>query len=249
MRTPTTPWYRCRAVVSPALIAMLPLLPPGAAMAGPNAAAKILLHILPTTSRNVCARPGVDPPCTSIVTSGNVLPDVYFVYLLVADGDATEGISGLQCGIEYNPTIGAGVDVFGFTLCATLLFYSTGWPESGGGALITWDESLHCQRSEPAGPGTGVVATAGYFYVGAYGPDDLKIIPRPRDGIAQVANCDRVEDVLVSATVNPARSPLGFVSFGGGAGYAPCGPGDTPNSTTTWSRLKGAHVRTGETSR
>ena len=29
---------------------------------------------------------------------------------------------------------------------------------------------MRCQRQEPGGAGTGVVATAGYFYMAAYGP-------------------------------------------------------------------------------
>jgi hypothetical protein len=111
----------------------------------------------------------------------------------VAQGDAVSGVGGLQCGITYDPAAHAGVDVFNWTLCASLEFPSSGpngaWPAAGSGNLITWDGAFRCQRTQP--DGSGVVAAAGYFYCAAYSTDRLELIPRPVDGQAKVPTARR----------------------------------------------------------
>ncbi len=163
------------------------------------------------------------------------------------DGNAAAGIGGVQCGIDYNPAAGAGVDIFSWTLCGSLEFPSGGtngpWPAAGSGNLITWD-TAHCQRTEPGGSGAGVSAAAGYFYLSAYSPDVLQIIPRPVDGQAKVADCNASEDLIGGTGFPPGvSSHLGsarFTASGQIPGYNPCGiPVNV--QPTTWSHIKGLY--------
>lgn len=216
-----------------------------ASFAGANANAKLLLHITAKTTKNTCGTRG-QPACNGVVSNGALYPTSYFTYLVVADGNQPAGIGGLQCGIQYNGTPGAGVDVFTWNLCATLEFVSTGWPNAGGGNLITWDTATKCQRFVPAGNDAqnGVAAAAGYFYMASYTPDVMAITPRPVDGQAKVADCASNED-LIGGTGFPVGPPshLGSASFssaGNISGYNPCGL-PTPVANTTWSGIKSAY--------
>lgn len=208
----------------------------GSSSAGQNSGAKILIHVAPHTTKNNCTRAAALPPCSGVVTTGQ-LNVGYDAYLLVVDGNATAGVGGLQCGIQYPATF--AVD---WALCGTLEFSSTGWPSSGGGNLITWDTSNRCQRSEPGGTNTGVVATAGYFYMAAYGPGNLTVTTRPVDGLAKVGDCasQPSEDIIAGTGGPSGASRLGFASFGGGTGYRPCGQ-VVPVEASTWSAIKGAY--------
>jgi hypothetical protein len=121
------------------------------------------------------------------------------------------------------------VDVYAWTICADLQFSSAdpAWPAPGSGTLLTWTQA-HC-RTPPT-------AVAGYFYVGAYGPDVMRLTARPASGAAKVATCNSAETVL-----DPANA-LGTVVFSAGAGvegYNPCDRGTpAPVFPTSWSRIK-----------
>ncbi|HEX7880644.1 MAG TPA: hypothetical protein VF720_14610 [Candidatus Eisenbacteria bacterium] len=216
----------------------------GAHAAG-NASAKIMLHSLTTTTKNPCTRAtNVPAACggydngvsNQTLTSGT--PAFHYVYLLVVNGSQVEGIAGVQCGINYNGAEFVGVDVFTWSLCATLEFASTGWPNAGGGNLITWDATTRCQT---AGNATiGAVAVAGFFYMGAYTPDVMRVTPRPVDALAKVANCGSVEDIVFSPAGDDAHTFLGAVGFGpGNTGINPCGRELVlPVEPTSWSAVK-----------
>jgi hypothetical protein len=218
--------------------------------AGPNANAKIQLHLATTTTKQQCTRAAAHPPCTGIVTNGLLYPQLYYAYVLVTDADAGVGIAGCQFGIQYDgpgPLDGVGVDIDSWALCATLEFQqpSPVWPTSGGGNLITWNAVTVCQRNEPGGPGTGVVATAGWFACSAYTPACFRITPRPADGLAKVADCAAAEDNVEGVATPRNPSHLGFVCFsasGTTGGYNPCGL-ITPVERTTWGALKSTYNR------
>lgn len=130
--------------------------------------AKVLLHLATPVLSGGCSRPEAHPACRDVVTAGGLYPgNVYFAYLLVADADPVAGIAAVALGIDYDSGIadGVGVDLFGWFLCGTLELTSSSpsWPNPGSSNIILWDQSTRCQRNEPGGPGTGVVATAGYF--------------------------------------------------------------------------------------
>lgn len=195
------------------------------ALARPNSDARLALHLTTVTSKNTCARTEAAPACGGVLTRGDLYPTTYYGYLLVMKGNASDGLGGLQCGIQYDGAPQSGVDIFEWHNCATLEFSATGWPGSGGSNLLTWDTLRRCQRGEPAGPGSGVTATAGYFYLAAYSPDLLQIIPRPVDGKAKVASCNSEETLIEGPGLHHDPSFLGsarFSSGAGGAGYNPC---------------------------
>jgi hypothetical protein len=211
----------------------------GAHAAGNNNA-KIMLHALSLTTKNQCTRAAnVQTTCAGYNTGVNnlaLVPTYYFAYMLVVNGSQAEGIAGVQAGINYNPAPNAGVDVFGWVLCATLEFSSTGWPAAGGGNLITWDSVLRCQTGGNAT--VGAVAVAGYFYMGAYTNDVMRVTPRPVDGVAKVANCGSIEDI-VYASPNDSQTFLGALGFGQ-PGVNPCGRDlpPLPVEPTSWSGVK-----------
>jgi hypothetical protein len=222
---------------------------PETAPAGRNADARVLLHLVSRNIERPCTSSPAGPRCADIVTSGRLYPaGAYYALVLVTDGatDGTSasGVGGVQFGIDYNGVPGAGVDIFGFTLCALLEFPTSGWPQPGSGNRILWDGVDHCQRTEPDGIGTGVTARAGYFYLAAYTPDMLLIVPHPLDGTVKVLDCLGAESVVVTAGQPKDPWPLGRASFsadGLAAGYNPCGPG-TPVAPTTWGRIKALFV-------
>lgn len=203
--------------------------------AAANANAKIAVHLMTTATKLQCSRALV--PCQNIVTTRGLYPELSFAYILVTDGNAAEGISGLQFGIQYNgagATDGAGFDVFSWAKCTDLEFITPtpAWPNSGGGNLMTW---VACQVAEPGGAGTGVVAVAGYFYCAAYTPDCLSATPRPVDGAGKVANCAAQEDIVTGTPSHYGRG-----CFGTAGGYNPCGL-ITPVENTTWSQIKSSY--------
>ena len=63
------------------------------------------------------------------------------------------GVGGLECGVDYAGAPAAGVDVFSWSLCATVEAPVNGWPLAGGGNRILWDGATRCQRTEPGGAG------------------------------------------------------------------------------------------------
>lgn len=205
-----------RLTLSLALVA-LGLLMNAPARAAANADARLALHLAAVSTKNACTRAEAAPACAALVTAGDLFPATYYAYLLVTKGDAAAGIAGLQCGLNYNGMTQQGVDVFSWTSCASLDFPSTGWPGPGGGNLVTWDSLTRCQRGQPDGPGGGVTATAGYFYLAAYSADQLTLTPRPVDGLAKVADCDAHETIVEGGPTHHAPGYLGVASFSAGA--------------------------------
>jgi hypothetical protein len=198
---------------------------------------KILLHVKAVTSKNQCIPTGVTT-CDQAVSVG-MTNTFYHVQVLVAEWDSLDaqdtGIAGVQFGLDYNGDFDPGnpalaIDIFSWTLCATLQFSSPDpvWPKPLSGNLITWDAVNICQK--------GNVATAGYFYLTAYMPGTLKLIPRPADMIAKVADCGSFEI--------PIQAPdLGMAAFSAGAVTAGCNPcvtpcGMVPVQSSTWSSIK-----------
>ncbi|TPW15945.1 MAG: hypothetical protein FD129_814 [bacterium] len=176
---------------------------------------------------------------SQVVTTGSVRSGSgpnYFVFLLAAP-ERLNSMAGALLGITYD--LGAsnginnnrGIDIYAWHLCATLEFGSPApsWPAPGSGNLITWDAVNNCQ--------TGQWAVAGYFYLTAFHPDRLSIIPRPADNRAVVASCNSLE-------ANVPLANLGFAEFSIGGTRPGCNPlvgsceGVVPVTPTTWSRLK-----------
>lgn len=221
---------------------------PGA-HAGSNADAKVVLHLASTTTIKVCTRPEAGPACTDVVTEGGLYPTLHFAYVLVADADPVTGVAGVAFGINYGSgqSDGVGVDIYIWVLCATLelAHHTPPWPQSGSSTAVTWDNATRCQRNEPGGPGTGVVATVGYFYVGAYSSSSLSAGPylRPTSSYFNqvvVTDCSPANSIIYDGDAPPDPLPLGSVRFSENAvesGYNPCAAA-VPVQSTTWSGIK-----------
>jgi len=204
---------------------------------------KILLHVRPITTKNACGTwvTNTLSSCNGAITSHGITPPGgtgFNIYLLVANPDSANGtsIAGFQVGITYQGGLasgdvdGIGLDLFGWTLCATLEFQqpSPPWPKPGGGNLITWDADNNCQRRD--------YAIAGYFYAAAYGDDRLTLIKRPIDNVVKVADCTAAENL------NMVPEDLGYADFNvaGTGGCNPCNElcHGTPTVPTTWGKIK-----------
>jgi hypothetical protein len=205
----------------------------------PSDSPKILLHVKAATTKNPCVATGVTS-CTGATTVGNLNPTLYHVQVLVAPWDSLtaqdSGLAGVQFGLDYvggvnsNGDPSLAIDIFGWTLCATLEFASPNppWPAPGSGNLITWDAVNACQRS--------ATSTAGYFYLTAYMPATLKLMKRASDNAAKVADCGSQEVALET-------QELGWASFSAGASTPGCNPCLTPCGMvavqpSTWSSIK-----------
>ena len=191
----------------------------GPASAGVNPDGKLLIHLVPAKKKakrlGICGRHGIEKPA-DVVTKGELEPQRYFAYVVITDFDTEVGITGAQFGISYNDTAEAGVDIIYWQSCTLYEWPMDDWPGSESGNLLTWNQNEDCQTTQPL--------VVGLFYLTAYSPDRLKLIPRPVDGMARLAACG----------VNSINSPekldtlqlenLGWVDFGGGEGYNPWDP-------------------------
>lgn len=205
---------------------------------------RLVLHIQPAEGvTEPCAPPTLGTLAQAVVTAdlSAAAAGDYYIYLLV-DRNEVPNVAGLQCGLTYGNgsasarNDGVGIDILEWRLCADLEFPMPGvnpWPNAGSGTLITWDSTTRCQ--------TGAVAVAGYFVAQAHSQDLLRVLPRPADALASVADCENREYYL-------GANQLGVVAFSPGAtllGYNPVlggGPGhSTPVRVTTWSSIKGLY--------
>jgi hypothetical protein len=110
------------------------------------------------------------------------------------------------------------VDILFWQNCALYEWPVDEWPDrSGTGNLLTWNMVNDCQVKVPI--------PVGFFFLTAYSPDRLKLIPRPVDGLAKVAVCGVSETVKAGETSNDVDiDNLGWVDFGEGDGYNPWDP-------------------------
>jgi hypothetical protein len=214
----------------------------GSAYCAGNSQSALGLHVTRASNTNPCELPGLTRYTIQEFTPETSLPSqgpFFFVYLIACNGSELSGISGLNCGIEYqgaySPSGGSfPINVFSWNLCADTQVPTGSWPAAGTNNLIQWSPG-NCQRfrSEPLDP-YSVIAVAGYFYIAAYESSDMRVIPRLDSAEASVLGCDGGNDNLVDYF--PGR--LGVAAFGIAGGYNPCSPGIIPTQSTTWSRLK-----------
>lgn len=187
-----------------------------ATFAGGNPNAKIILHAVPWSNRHTCAAGLLSRP-EQVVTKADLFPARYAVYALVVDGTPGVGIAGLQFGIAFNDTLKNGVDVLDWQECSLFNWPMPGWPtEAFTGNLLTWNVINDCDTSG--------VRVAGFFYVTAYSPDRLRIIPRPADAKAAVVDCLKQGKQDKDALDIIPDAHLGYIDFGGGDGYNPWDP-------------------------
>jgi len=195
-------------------------LAPGSVQAKVNPNGKLVLHLVPISKqkkkrKNTCFEHGVRS-AADVLTEGKLYPQHYLAYVLIADFDTTQGITGVQFGISYDDSLERGVDIFSWQHCTLYEWPMDDWPAANTGNLLTWNQRDDCQKTEPL--------TVGFFYLTAYSPDRLKLIPRPVDGLARIAACG-INGVNSNEKLDDIKAEnLGWVDFGGGKGYNPWDP-------------------------
>lgn len=232
------------------------------ALAGGNPNAGVGLHITnPPAKATTCVG---DAPTfgqqggKKIVTKG--LPCTsgqygsFDVWVLVCNGSDSLGVAGVEYGLEYDGSNGAGVDVLSWRLCGDLEFTSGNYPAAGSGNIVTWEPSLNCQNTPAEFHGTGgggqgdtdpngklpvpgsVIAVAGVLRVNVTGADVMEITPRPVSGRLKVADCTAAENDLTNAMVSRAGVAAFCSNFNG---YNFCAKGALQGEqTTTWGKIK-----------
>ena len=188
----------------------------GTGYAGSSLTPKVVLHLTSLTTRNtICSTWSPNSkgiPCSDYVVQGP-LHQGQLAYIVVAQADTptVNGITGVAFGIEYNGNSGEGVDVASWTMCGDLQF-DNGWPQSGGGNIMTW---VGCQNTRIGGD--AIHAVVGALYVYAYSADQLRITPNRKlsPPVLAVANCNGMTVELDSTAA------LGWAGFGM-PGHNPC---------------------------
>jgi hypothetical protein len=143
-------------------------------------------------------------------------PQSYYGYVLITDFDLNQGLAGVQFGISYDDSAKHGVDILSWQSCALYEWPMDGWPASETGNLLTWNQAEDCQEVAPL--------SVGFFYLTAYSPDRLKLIPRPVDSMACVAVCGLTASKTKELVDVLKPESLGWVDFGEGSGYNPWDP-------------------------
>ncbi len=167
-------------------------------------------------------------PCSEYNVQGWVGVPGRAIYLMAVSPDVAAGVAGLSCGIDYEAALFAGVDVFGYWICADAEM-SGGWPAAGTGNRITWDPVTNCQRTTVGGEGVHTLAAV--FYVYAYGDGVFELTGNPDTPGSEmvVIDCLGAEHAQL---VPPAQ-----VGFGTPLGLNPC-LADVPTVPVTWGRIK-----------
>lgn len=225
---------------------------PSPARAAGNQDAIIMLHALsPIISKTACVRAENTPGTCAYFTAGvhnlALYPTTYYAYVLVARGDALNGVASTRFGIDYagganGATDGSGIEVYDWTPCGDLEFPTTAsgsvraWPNPNSGNIIVWDVSTNCQLS--GSPELGVVAPAGFFYLASHEPATIQLGLHPTNGEATVGDCaSRLDFIETCPNSNNFRfGALGFSLLGFNPACTQyCG---TPVEETTWTGIK-----------
>jgi hypothetical protein len=203
-----------------------------------------VLHVGDADSRIGCS--GFPPSVEAVVTSAEAAPEglPYYVYVLGAPDippvrdlrdyeDMDLGLSGLRFGIEYGASDGGeGLHVFSWQSCTGSSLTDGRWPETGAGITLTWGSCAE----------TGL-AVGGYFYVAAYSPSVMSVVPFPGKPAVAYADCSAREGDFVPLDIHR----VGWLSMGGamkGLDSDGCNPllgpcnGPTDVEQTTWGSLK-----------
>jgi hypothetical protein len=207
------------SLVGLALLLLVPAAPAPRAWAGPNPDFKIFLHLVPVSNqRGLTCFSHIPKDSTSVVVAGGLYPQNYIAYVLVSDFSAQRGVAGVQFGVSYDDSVESGVDILSWQSCALLEWAMDAWPAANTGNLLTWNQAEDCQEKWPL--------PVGYFYLTAYSPDRLKIIPRPVDNLARIAVCGLTNAMQSEKDLvdNATEANMGWVDFGGGKGYNPWDP-------------------------
>ena len=181
--------------------------------AGPNADAKVIVHVLPHTSRSCTKNFPTISGCQEIITSTDeVSVDFFPVFFDIAASETDSiGYQGLEYGVMWE---GSSCT---FTSCSDFTIGGIYYP--GDGISHAWS---HCQPYSVAIPGFGWV----------FSYDRICIIPHPEMGGPNIGDC-QVPDPIIDSL--PPEN-IGCAGTNGVQGDDPCGLSVRP---TTWGEIKG----------
>ena len=185
---------------------------------------KVAAHIETFAKGNNCSTAPMKP-CNSGELNLTVQGSIgvgYSVYVYCMDVTPSEGLGAVAWGIDFNDTLGLGVDVFSWSGCGDGEFSASdslvSWPEAGSGIISVWD-AASCDTVATLGDLDGQqTKVLGHFYVYAYSADVFKITKR-----LYLSNPDFVYSNCVgfdTDLVYPGNA--GAVSFGTSGGHDPC---------------------------
>jgi len=213
----------------------------GTAYAGAMPTPGLGVHISAVVTKNTCgaAADFINPFEFNAQTNELSTPDgpFHFLYLIACNYGYEGGIGGVEFGVSYpgayDPSgLARPICVFQWTLCADLEFPSTGWPNSGGGNIITWSVA-NCGPESPPDEYL-IFKTVGFFYLGAYGISEFGVTPRPVTGRFKLANCDGVETDYTNSWSTRGMAGFGFPTDW----WWGCMSEPLPTKDTTWGQVK-----------
>lgn len=216
--------HRIRSCIV-ALAAIVTILSAPPIEASSNSSANLAIHLTSPISKSPCGAAIALPDCGGIVTSGRL--ESCFAFVVLTNGSPQSGVQGVQFGVTYDGSPGAGVDVFGWSACAAGQITTGGWPAPGAGINLIWNS---CHVEEPHGTGHGVAVVAGYFYLSAYSPDRLELTNAESQHGLPITDCNQVQTSGFDSAP-PRRGHAVFSPAGDQSGWNPC----TPTPLTTGS--------------
>ena len=207
---------------------------------GPKAALHVKAHAIKAV--NICpSGPAPEDPltmaidCADYVTSWptGAAADIYLC--VVANTEAIpSGISGLECGIGFDPAISMSA----WTLCSDLEFHNDQWPNSGGKNRMTWALPGSCQNTSV---GDNYVAITGSFYVYPYAPGGTFFLTNwSGSGNLKfnMTNCAGPQEIAL----DDSQARIEFSDVGD-EGCNPCveSCGTVPTRSVTWGEIKSSY--------
>ena len=204
------------------------------ALAGTQDQAKLALHYMGTC--DLCQPDYCGAFFTPNIPCSEYNTDYFFSgivitigYLVLAHGDSTSGVAGVQFGITHSPSF----SVLNWYLCGDAEMphdsnAGESWPSPGSGNRVTWDPDTNCQRNVIEDEGVHVVVGALSIYTYAAGTFSVT----PDSTLANPTFI--VTDCLGEESFSSAQGGvIGYME----EGFNPC-LDSTPVEPSTWGQIK-----------
>ena len=203
------------------LLALLAL--PSASPAGPNAGGALVLHCDPqvvySAGLDYCGS-AIPADCRALQSRVDGKGTYVLTVLAAFPPESQPCLIALVFGIEYDPTI----EILGYGHCGDRDLTDDGWPASGTGVAIAWNENRYEHLVE-------VCWLAAYDNHGE--PALLQIGAHPTQGGYFVEDCTPIQEL------DPIED---YGRFGFNTeGYLPCPGSPTPTVDRSWGVLKHRH--------
>ena len=179
------------------LLAGLILVFPSLVLGGYRDDPILVVHLQPRSAKGFCTTSAptnlwCDDNGNGNIGASGAFNTSYDAYHVLLDVDPKTGVLGVNFGISYSESIRS----FGWESCGDMELPRDGWPESGGGNLISFAE---CQSegmaTDPEGD-AGVVLGTIYMYAYSDGIYQITESPNPTDRNFEYVDCEGTEHGL-----------------------------------------------------